>query len=99
MSLFRSIKDDPPNWFEFGLVKKVETCLQASFWKDHWIGSIPLKTRFQRLFPIFQRQDDIVGEIGSWVDGRISWNLGWRRPFFVYEESMVSDFFSRSCRS
>lgn len=26
-------------------------------------------------------------------EGRIYWDRGWRRPFFVHEESTVSDFF------
>ncbi|CAK8573872.1 unnamed protein product [Lathyrus sativus] len=93
VSLLGSKKDNPPIWFEIGIVKKVGPGLQTSSWKGSWIEGIPLKTRFQRLFTISKRQDDTVGEIGKWIDERISLNHCWRRSFIVYEESMVADFF------
>lgn len=33
-------------------IKKVGSGYQTSFWSDPWIGSIPLKDKFSRLFTI-----------------------------------------------
>lgn len=34
------------------------------------------------------------GEIGRWVDGSFTWDLRCRRPFFVHEEPLVTEFLS-----
>lgn len=53
--------------------------------KEYSIG-----IRFKRLFIISQHQDGFVSEIQIWEDMRIYWDLGWRRPFFVHEEPLIS---------
>lgn len=93
MSLKVSKKYDPPNWFESGLVKKVRFSLSTFCWEDPWLGSVPLKIRFQRLFSISKVPKGMVGEVGRCVQGLMSWNLRWRKSFFVHEEPLVTEFF------
>lgn len=64
MCLLGSNKDDPPNWFELGMGKKVGSGVSTSFWGDPWLGSISLKIKFQRFFSISQIQNVTMGEVG-----------------------------------
>lgn len=67
VSLLESKKDDPPKKFEKGLIRKVGSGLHTSFWHDSWIGNIPLKIIFHKLFPISRVQDGVVGKgVGGW---------------------------------
>lgn len=35
----------------------------------------------------------MVGDIGRWDEGKVVWDLGWSRSFFIYEEPVVEEFF------
>lgn len=52
VSLLGTKKVDPLDWFVDSSIKKVGSGYQTSFWSDPWIGSIPLKDKFSRLFTI-----------------------------------------------
>lgn len=93
VSLIGSKKEDPPNWFENGLVRKIGSGLSTSFWHDFWVDNSPLSSRFYRLFTISHRKSGLVGEMGRWDEGKVLWDLGWSRSFFIYEEPMVEEFF------
>lgn len=56
VSLLVSNENDPSNWFELGLLKKVGSGLLTSFRGHLWLGSIALKIRFQSLFFISEIQ-------------------------------------------
>ena len=64
----------------------------VKFCEDRWVDDQVLKEKFPRLFTISQRKDSAVGEL---VDpGQIrsggchSWNLGWRRERFEWENHL-----------
>lgn len=61
------------------------------FCNDMWVGSQPLKRLFPRLFLVSDRQEERVGDFGSWVDGWCTWSLPWRHQLFVWEESLERD--------
>lgn len=47
--------------------------------------------RFPRIFSIFDQQDWVMGQVGVFADDKLSWDLKWKRPIFVYHEVMVCD--------
>lgn len=61
--LIESKKNDPLNWFELDLVKKLWSYLSNSFQGEPLLGSLPLKIRFYRIFSISQFPNGIVGEV------------------------------------
>lgn len=75
-------------------MRKVESGLSTTFWHDIWVGNAPMSSRFHRLFTISQRKYGKVSDLGRCERGKVVWDLGWRRYFFIYKEVMVYDFFS-----
>lgn len=93
MSVYGSNKDDHSNWFEMCFTKKVGYGLSTSLWGDSQLASTYFKNRFQIIFSIYQIQDGTVGVVERFVQGRITWDLRWRRLFFVHEEPTVAELF------
>lgn len=50
MSILGSKKDDPPNSFEKGMIRKVGSGLHTFLLSDPWIKNIPLKIMFCVIF-------------------------------------------------
>jgi len=61
------------------------------FWEDAWLGSIPLRVKYPRLFSISVDQERKVNDVGVWVEGVWSWRLQWRRARFQWESKQESD--------
>jgi hypothetical protein len=45
------------NWFAQNVVKKLGNDTHTSFWDDIWVGNLPLKDRFPRLFSISTQKE------------------------------------------
>ncbi|MCH87455.1 ribonuclease H, partial [Trifolium medium] len=78
-------------WFSQVAVKKLGNGNSVKFWKDVWLGEQCLAQRFPRLFGISVQQDEVITNVGSWVNGEWRWGLLWRRNFFVWEETLVQE--------
>jgi hypothetical protein len=63
-------------WYEKGKAHKVGSGNQTRFWKDVWVGEVPLKICCPRLFKICHDQDISVSSAGE-----LSWSLSYRRKF------------------
>jgi hypothetical protein len=61
--------DQDSAWFNNAIGKRVGNGNLISFWNEHWIGDQTLRQRFPRLFEISMHMDDMIGNMGSWVDG------------------------------
>jgi hypothetical protein len=79
------------NWFSQNVSKKVGNGAQTSFWEDSWLGDIPLKDRFPRLFSISIQKEASVAEIWDPGSDAFNWQLLWRRRLFVWEEYVVEE--------
>jgi hypothetical protein len=79
------------NWFSQNVSKKVGNGAQTNFWVDRWIGEIPLKDRFPRLFSISRQKEATVAEIWDPGSADFKWRLLWRRRLFVWEENVVEE--------
>jgi hypothetical protein len=79
-------------WFVETTVKRLGDGNTTELWKDTWLGSVPLKDRFSRLFSISTLKEAKVAEAGTWVNNSWCWSLSWRRNFFVWEEELYNEF-------
>jgi hypothetical protein len=60
---------------------------------DQWLGrcGATLREIFPRLYKMSTQQTQYMKEVGTWVAGQWSWQLKWRRDFFVWKQRIVSD--------
>jgi len=79
------------NWFEENIRWVVGDGRDTLFWHDKWIGDIPLRLRFPRLFDLAVNKESKV--VDMWWLG---WGLeggawGWRRRLLAWEEESVRE--------
>ncbi|GAU51224.1 hypothetical protein TSUD_412300 [Trifolium subterraneum] len=77
------------DWFSTGVRKVVGNGLSTSFWFDPWLGEVPLKVQFPRLFQVSINQESQVGSFGKWDGGVWVWEFRWRRRLFVWEQELL----------
>jgi hypothetical protein len=79
------------NWFSRNVVNIVGNREQTSFWWDAWVGELPLKERFPRLFLISDQKDSTVAHMRTHSSAGSQWRFYWRRRFFVWEEELLKE--------
>jgi hypothetical protein len=79
------------SWFNSEVVRRVGNGLSTSFWNDIWIGNLPLRVSYPRLFSISTQKEESVGSVGEALNHGIEWSFGWRRTLFVWEEHLLAD--------
>jgi hypothetical protein len=79
------------NWFSQAVNKKLGNEALTSFWRDKWIGEIPLCDRFPRLFSISTQKEASVEEVRNQTSVSGDWRLEWRRRFFEWEKLLFND--------
>ena len=72
-------------------MRKVSNGRGTSFWRDRWIGDQALATVFPRLFSLALHKEAKIGDLWSLVDGAVSWNIGWRRRPFLWENNLIAN--------
>ena len=71
------------------LLREVGGGSSTYFWTDNWVGGIPLRHRFPRLFDLTTDRWVTVEEMGrrGWEEGGAAWV--WRRHLLAWEEESV----------
>jgi hypothetical protein len=79
------------SWFEERVSKRVGNGVSTYFWYDRWLGDVPLRTRFSRLFDLANNKLSTVADLFAlgWETEGGAWN--WRRPLWVWEEELVEE--------
>ena len=78
-------------WFAGRMSRKVGDGLQTFFWFDRWVGDVPLRKRFPRLFNLSSDKLITVGKMFrlGWEEGGEAWR--WRRRLWAWEKDMVEE--------
>jgi hypothetical protein len=63
------------NWFSHNTYKKLGNGRLTSFWWDTWVGALPLKDRFPRLFSISNQKHASVAEVRNPDAGVVVWTF------------------------
>ncbi|MCI02372.1 putative ribonuclease H protein, partial [Trifolium medium] len=80
------------DWFSQGVSRRVGNGSETAFWFDPWLGvGVPLKNCFQRLFQVSEQCLDLVGDMGSWVQGEWVWDFTWKKELSMEEFDLVQD--------
>ncbi|GKE62230.1 RNA-directed DNA polymerase, eukaryota, reverse transcriptase zinc-binding domain protein [Tanacetum coccineum] len=69
-----SLKDKGIDFLQF-IRKKIGNGVNTSFWADSWIGSIPFKEKFPRLYALEESKSIIRSLVFSNIEDRWSWSL------------------------
>ncbi|GAU37373.1 hypothetical protein TSUD_22470 [Trifolium subterraneum] len=77
------------DWFSQGVSRKVGNGSATAFWFDPWLGGLPLKDRYRRLFHILEQCLEVVRDMGSWVYGQWVWDFRWTRKLSVVWHAAV----------
>ena len=75
-------------WFQENVSRKVDDGTYTFFWHDMWLGGVPLRVCFSRLFELADDKSCTVSLMSAlkWVEGGAAWR--WRRRLWVWEEEM-----------
>ena len=83
------IVEGEESWFADRVSRKVGDGLHTFFWYDRWVGDVPLRKRFPRLFDLSSNKLATVEEMFTlcWSDGGEAWR--WKCRLWAWEEDMV----------
>lgn len=78
-------------WFDDNIRRVVGGGGDTYFWTDNWVGGVPLRIRFPRLFELVVNKWATVEDMErrGWEVGGDAWV--WRRRLHAWEEESVSD--------
>jgi hypothetical protein len=80
-----SLIDGDARWFINSVRKKIGNGASTRFWRDIWVGNLPLMDVFPRLFSVSVSKEISVAEARVQVDGLWCWKVDWRRVLFDWE--------------
>ncbi|GKV12022.1 hypothetical protein SLEP1_g23227 [Rubroshorea leprosula] len=73
------IDQENEGWLAKGLNIKIGEGDSVKFWWDDWCGRGILANKYPRLYLISASKDNIVSQMGWWLNGSWIWKLQWRR--------------------
>lgn len=81
------------DWFGKLVKKKLGNGASISLWEEVWIGNVPLKSLFPRLYRLSDSKHATINGIGRWVSSWWVWEWEWRwkRPLRSWEEEMTTE--------
>jgi len=73
---------------------KVGNDIKTYFWSNCWVGAVPLRERFRRLFDLSVYKYKMVADMCllGWGEGGDAW--GWRRRLLAWEEDLMKECIS-----
>ena len=79
------------NWFEDNIRRVFEDGKNTFFWTDNWVGGVPLRTKFRRLFYLVVHQKCSVADMAvlGLEEGGSGWV--WQRGLLAWEEECVRE--------
>ncbi|PNX57881.1 hypothetical protein L195_g050629, partial [Trifolium pratense] len=74
-----------------GVVRKLGNGSSTAFWFDPWVGGLPLKDQYHRLFHVSEQCLELVGNMGSREHSQWLWDFRWKRELSVAECELLQD--------
>jgi len=77
------------NWYADNVSLKIGNRVNTLFWLDRWVGDVPLRVRYRRLFDLSEDKLLTVAQLNDlgWDVGVEAWK--WRRRLWAWEEELV----------
>jgi hypothetical protein len=78
------------NWLVDSVRRKVGNGVTTLFCSSIWIGNVPLKVMFPRLYSLSNQKESMVADLLE-IQGDLKiWSFDWRRNLFQWELELVS---------
>jgi hypothetical protein len=79
------------HWFDENTRRILGDGRDTLFWYDTWIGEVPLRVKFPRLFELADSKDRTVEEMSrlEWEEEGLAWV--WRRRLLAWEEESLRE--------
>jgi len=79
------------NWFNDNIRRVVGNGSGTFFWTDNWMGGVPLKIQFSRLYDLSVHKECSVVDMErwGWEEGGNEWV--WRRRLLTWEEESMME--------
>jgi hypothetical protein len=81
------------DWLEEAFIHNIGDGGDTIFWHHRWCAVGPLAVAFPRLYSISLQANAFIKDMGVWSSGSWSWNLKWRRPFFLGRRTYIGSSF------
>jgi hypothetical protein len=78
------------DWLSSEIIRKMGNGANTKFWKDCWLGPIPLCAKFPCLFSISLQKEETIANLLS-PNVAEGWNFSWRRRLFVWETGLLEE--------
>jgi hypothetical protein len=78
-------------WFDDNIRRVIGNGRNTLFWTDNWLGGVPLKIQFSRLYELAVHKECSVEDMAraGWEEGGGGWV--WRRRLLAWEEDGVRE--------
>ncbi|GAU52005.1 hypothetical protein TSUD_418090 [Trifolium subterraneum] len=78
-------------WFAESIERRLGNGADTLFWIDSWLGGVPLRDRYRRLYDLATNKSLSVADMRElgWEEGGMAWQ--WRRRLWVWEEEMLGE--------
>ncbi|KAK2423204.1 hypothetical protein QL285_033672 [Trifolium repens] len=83
--------EDNGGWFGSNIRSVLGDGNNISFWKEKWLGMVPLCVSFPTLFEASNQRDSVVAAMGVWEHNDWSWRLSWRSDLSAMDEVLMHD--------
>ncbi|XP_024636614.1 uncharacterized protein [Medicago truncatula] len=78
-------------WFEDNTRRIMGDGRDILFWHDIWVGEIPLKIKFPRLYELVEDKECSVADARRVIGPDRGWESLWRRRLLAWEEESVRE--------
>jgi hypothetical protein len=58
-------------WLSKGVTRVICDGFSIFFWSVSWMGEVPLRVYFSRLFPVLGQQGSLVRIMGNWAEDEL----------------------------
>jgi hypothetical protein len=85
--------DDEGGWFCNYISSILGDGSDVGFWKEKWVGTVPLRESFPDLFIKSAHQDCSISAMGEWVSHDWRWNFVWSSGLTDIEKASADELF------
>jgi hypothetical protein len=83
--------EDNGGWFGSNVRSVLGDGNNISFWKEKWLGMVPLCVSYPTLFEALSQREPVVAAMGVWEHNNWSWRLSWRSDLSAMDEVLTHD--------
>jgi hypothetical protein len=89
--IWRLGSEEDGGWFGSNISSWLGDGKDIGFWKEKWIGTVPLRDSFSKLFNKYLQQDCRTSAMGNWESNKWRWKFDWTTKLSAAETVSAHD--------